>query len=235
MADITAATVAQTLVSGWVFRFGVPSTITTDRGSQFKSTLWSNLMKLLGTTRIQLLQIEGRNLNKLSGNDFTRNDSYPHYFLSSTSKWLNRAVQSSFKRAQSLSHSWSELLPLVLLGIRTAIKENLQFSTAELVYGTTLRLPGELISPSPVLTPSDHSDYITRLRSFMAQLKATSRTPGEHQTFIHPSLSTSTHVFVRRDSVKRPLQRPYDGPYKILNRTDKYFTIDSVITSVSID
>ena len=61
----------------------------------------------------------------------------------------------------------------------------------------------------------------------MAQLKATSpSTTGEHQTFIHPSLSTSTHVFVRRDSVKRPLQRPYDGPYKILHRTDKYFTID---------
>ncbi|XP_011406350.1 PREDICTED: sulfated surface glycoprotein 185-like [Amphimedon queenslandica] len=35
--------------------------------------------------------------------------------------------------------------------------------------------------------------------------------------------SISTHVVVRRDSVKRPLQCPYDGPYKVLN---KYFTID---------
>ena len=34
-------------------------------------------------------------------------------------------------------------LPLVLLGIRTALKDDLHCSTAELVYGTTLCLPGE--------------------------------------------------------------------------------------------
>ena len=53
ISDITAPTVAQALVSGWVSRFGVPSTITTDRGSQFESSLWSALMKFLGTTRIR--------------------------------------------------------------------------------------------------------------------------------------------------------------------------------------
>ena len=38
---------------------------------------------------------------------------------------------------------WTEILPMVLLGIRTAVKEDIGCSTAELVYGTTLRLPGE--------------------------------------------------------------------------------------------
>ena len=52
ISDITASTVAQALVSGWVSQFGVPTTITTDRGSQFESSLWSALMKFLGTTRI---------------------------------------------------------------------------------------------------------------------------------------------------------------------------------------
>ena len=34
-------------------------------------------------------------------------------------------------------------LPLVLLGIRSVLRQDLQCSVAELVYGTSLRLPGE--------------------------------------------------------------------------------------------
>jgi hypothetical protein len=36
---------------------------------------------------------------------------------------------------------WTEALPLVLLGIRTAYKEDLQASVAELVYGESLIIP----------------------------------------------------------------------------------------------
>ena len=36
-----------------------------------------------------------------------------------------------------------ESLPLILLGIRTALKEDINSTTAEMIYGTTLRLPGQ--------------------------------------------------------------------------------------------
>ena len=53
ISDSTADTVAQAFVNGWISRFGVPTTITTDRGQQFESALWTQLMRLLGTNRIR--------------------------------------------------------------------------------------------------------------------------------------------------------------------------------------
>ncbi len=40
------------------------------------------------------------------------------------------------------------------------------------------------------------------------------------------ALATCTHVFVRHDAVKKPLQQPYDGPYEVLKRNDKFYTVD---------
>ena len=34
-------------------------------------------------------------------------------------------------------------------------------------------------------------------------------------------LTSGTHVFVRNHTVRKPLQQPYDGPYKALAHTDK--------------
>ncbi len=42
---------ARAFISGWISRYGVPSTIISDRGRQFESNLWDSLMSLLGTKR----------------------------------------------------------------------------------------------------------------------------------------------------------------------------------------
>nr|XP_027232754.1 uncharacterized protein LOC113824216 [Penaeus vannamei] len=49
--DITGATVARTFLSTWISRFGTPDTVTTDRGAQFESELWRQLMVLIGSKR----------------------------------------------------------------------------------------------------------------------------------------------------------------------------------------
>lgn len=45
------------------------------------------------------------------------------------------------------------------------------------------------------------------------------------RTFISKNLQHSTHVFVRNDSIRPSLTHPYDGPYLVLKRFDKFFTI----------
>lgn len=48
-------------------------------------------------------------------------------------------------KARSDSVNWNTEQPIILLGIRTAVKEDLKCSAAELVYGQILKLPGELL------------------------------------------------------------------------------------------
>uniref|UniRef100_A0A1X7U0X9 Integrase catalytic domain-containing protein n=1 Tax=Amphimedon queenslandica TaxID=400682 RepID=A0A1X7U0X9_AMPQE len=52
LTDITALLVAYSLISGWISRLGVPSTVTTNcRGSRFESSLLDQLTRFLGTDR----------------------------------------------------------------------------------------------------------------------------------------------------------------------------------------
>jgi hypothetical protein len=61
--------------------------------------------------------------------------------------------------------------------------------------------------------------------------------PAQRDSHVSEALATTTHVFVRRDAVRKPLQPPYDGPYSVLERTDKHFTVDINVRkeTVSID
>ena len=49
LKDTTAESCIQALI-GWISRFGIPSHITSDRGSQFTSRLWLGITKSLGYT-----------------------------------------------------------------------------------------------------------------------------------------------------------------------------------------
>ncbi|GFT13478.1 hypothetical protein TNCV_2515251 [Trichonephila clavipes] len=49
-------------------------------------------------------------------------------------------------KAAVMAHAtprWSQVLPFVLLGLRSVIKEDINATAAELVYGTTIRLPSD--------------------------------------------------------------------------------------------
>jgi hypothetical protein len=102
---------------------------------------------------------------------------------------------------------WTEALPLVLLGIRTAHKEDLQASVAELVYGKPLRIPGELLTPTAEQVNPAH--LITELRQHMARLRpvpeARHTSPS---TFVHSDLERCTHVFLCQDTTRRALEPP---------------------------
>ena len=53
----------------------------------------------------------------------------------------------SVLRSYPNTTDWVDTLPMALLGIRTTLKQAYHCTSAELVYGTTLRIPGEFFTP----------------------------------------------------------------------------------------
>lgn len=202
MVDMTAETVGKALIS-WISRFGCPTDVVTDRGRQFESTLFQYLGRTIGFKH-------------------RRTTAY-HPACNGLVERFHRQLKAAIMCHADVN--WVDTLPLVLLGIRSAFKEDLQATSAELVYGEPLRLPGEYFQPtSPDST--DISDFTTRLRNFAAKLRpiATSR-HSKDKIFIYKDLLTSSHVFLRDDSVRASLQPPYSGPYPVMERGDKSFKI----------
>ena len=106
------------------------------------------------------------------------------------------------------SADWMLHLPMVLLGLRSDICEEGLVSSAELVYGSALRLPGELL-PDPSARPAPQADF---LKDLQVSMRTALPLPVVHHGRQHPqvpsTLDRATLVYVRVDSVKPPLVRP---------------------------
>ncbi len=125
LKSMAAEDCVDVLISAWVARFGVPSIITSDQGRQFTSALWAGLTKLLGIKHVQT----------------TAYHPQSNGMVERAHGQLKAAL-----RARLAGSRWPEHLPWVLLGLRTAPKEDSGVSAAELVYGAALALPAELLS-----------------------------------------------------------------------------------------
>jgi transposase InsO family protein len=122
----TAATdVAAALFLGWISRFGVPDTITSDRGPQFTSNIWNSLCLLL--------QIKHRPTTAY------------HPQANGMVERLHRRLKDAL-RTRGANATWAAELPWVLLGLRSQPREDSNISPAQAVYGTPLVLPNQYLS-----------------------------------------------------------------------------------------
>ncbi|XP_064470169.1 uncharacterized protein LOC135384917 [Ornithodoros turicata] len=157
MQDSTAETVAATFLQTWIARFGVPEEIVTDRGPQFESRLFTAFTTLLGTKRL-------------------RTTAY-HPACNGLVERFHRHLKQALM-AHLDGSRWNEHLPLVLLGIRAAVKHDLGCSSAELVYGASIWLPADIFDhrPSSQPPPLAPSDYAQRMKGALSRLCPTPTT-----------------------------------------------------------
>ena len=100
---------------------------------------------------------------------------------------MHGTMKASLKAKLGSDPNWRDTLPVVLLGMRAAVKQDINWIWRRWSMGSSC----------------------VYLVSF-----------SQHQ------LPTATHVFVRVDAHKSPLQAPNKGPFKVLERHSKYFKLD---------
>ncbi|GBM20529.1 hypothetical protein AVEN_61064-1 [Araneus ventricosus] len=120
---------------------------------------------------------------------------------------------------------WSSELPSIFLEFRATKKKDLEATTAEMVYGASIRLPGEFLSPTT--DNPDSSTFVGKLKEVMQRLlPPKTQHHGQHTVFISKDLNSCNHVFLRREALRKRLQPPYEGPFKVLHRSEKIFKIN---------
>nr|VZI49176.1 unnamed protein product [Spirometra erinaceieuropaei] len=107
------------------------------------------------------------------------------------------------------------------LGIHATLKSNLGCSAAELVFGTTLRLPGEMVILTSLGADETLGNFVHRLRQFMRSLSPVPPPAPTTESYVEKGLDSCTNVFVRCDRVRQPLESPYEGPFRVLARNVK--------------
>lgn len=112
----------------------------------------------------------------------------------------------------------------MLLGIRTAIKEDLNATAAEMIYGTGIRLPADFFLPTKQRATSEYATLLKKQTEKVRPQPVTQH--GGMKIFIFRELVPSPYVFLRHDAIRGHLQPPYDGPYRVTRRGEKTYTIN---------
>lgn len=191
----------EALLATWVARFGVPALLTSDRGVQFTSAVWTALCHRLGISHITTT-------------------AYHPQSNGMVERW-HRQMKDAL-RARLAGSAWPEHLPWVLLGLRAAPKEDTGISSAELVYGSPLTLPGEFLDNGD----EPASFFVEKLRTEQNSLPTRPLAKPGVETGPPKGLLQADFVYVKRGSVAPPLTPLYQGPYLVTKKGPKFFQVE---------
>ena len=212
LENISTQSVMDGFAFGWVQHFGVPSTITSDNGTQFTSSLFQQLTQIWGIKT-------------------TKSAPY-HPEANGLVERLHRRLKEALKALGAESpEEWFWRLPMVMLSIRTTFKPDVGASPSDLVYGEGLAVPGELLPSSHSSDPQlarQREAALAELRIEVARLQPVT-TSAHRRPLVHlpEELDTCSHVFVQRiPNTGSTLSTPYLGPFKVVSRSQHSFRVE---------
>ena len=212
LLDQTAATTIDALLESWICRFGCPYSIHTDRGTNFESQLFANLLENLEVDKTRTTALHPQSNSVIE----RRNRSLL--------KMLGKCIDED-------QTNWSVKLPYVLMAYRSSVHESTGFTPHYLIPGHEISLPLDLMyRPPPGKTPVDVNDWVLQKAEAFRQAyelvrrNATTQPRRRNNLYnkrVHgPTYKEGEYVLLHYPVVpvgKSPkLSSPWRGPYEIL-------------------
>ena len=196
--------IIKAFTDGWIKYFGVPKEMITDRGPNVNSKLLKEFCSLFSTYHHTTCSYHPQSNGLIERQ---------HRFL----KASMRCEESS---------EWVARLPIVVLAWNNVIKEDSLFSPSQMVFGTNVRLPCDFFEQSS----NDQLNQSDLIRSFIMEMEKLRSVDTCLHNYRFPGIERSTldecsQVMIVDNARKNSLAKAYKGPYPVIKKFEKYFTI----------
>jgi transposase InsO family protein len=187
LTTITAEAVAGAFLRTWVYRFGPPVVVHSDRGTQFVSEMFNALVRLLGSRR-------------------TTTTPY-HPEGNGVLERFHRSLMDRLRTAENPGN-WVANLPSALFAYRCSYHKAIDTTPFNLTYGFTPSLPTDWPRSFASLAPAS---WVASLRTAWNLLLRQEGRQGSCKQRIRPG----DMVLVRKVS-KGKLEKPWHPPSKVV-------------------
>ena len=201
--SISVEKVLDALINNWICRYGLPITITTDRGGQFLSSAFKDVMQTFGITHNMTCAYTPSSNGKIER--------------------THRCIKAALRGGEP--SEWKQRLGFALLSMRASYSEAIKTCPAQIVFGSPICLPGELVNDE-ISQGQEPWKYGNRLQKAMAKVNFRHQQFPKKPGYEDPNLRKCEYVYVRDYHRPHGLAPVYNGPYRVVKRYDKYFRLD---------
>ena len=207
LRNIKAKTIVKALIKFFT-QFGLPKSIQSDRGSNFMSGLFQQVMHELGISQ------------------FSSSAWHPES-QGALERWHQSLKNMMRMYCAEYEKDWDEGVHLLLFAARESVQESLGFSPFELVFGHRVRGPLQLLKEKWLTTDSELNllDYVSSFKTKLARAGEIARDnlkDSQAKMKRWYDKDARNRVFEKGEKVLvlfpmqgNPLQARYNGPYEV--------------------
>ena len=231
LTNMTAESVAEAFVLGWVALFGAPHSVHTDQGTQFTSALFKEVCRLLSISKSQTTSYHPEGNGQVER--------------------VNRTIVQLLRvHVRGNERDWDKALPLVMMTYRTALHRSTGFTPVKMVLGTELRLPADLVFGLPEQdVRKSPSRYVLSLEDTLRECFQTARQTDSSNHVVqrdYHDRKASGAAFAEDDYVwlldtvipygsgEKKFKWPWQGPFIVTRCRHPVYDIRSLSDAASV-